>query len=226
MRDSNPRGREPNPLSNPGEALTCVCAAALPLVSRSEECVNAHSRTSAVETPIETRDCCRSNGARGGVPVPQRTRDHLLAKGRRRSALTPRAGSWPLLQSDRRPASGRGWRAGSHRGEALLCTFPMVDKFERHGAASRGDPERRNLLNPRQFDRSVEGRFDGYVVLVHGAWAGGWIWKKIIPSLRAVGHDVYATTGSGLAIASTSRAPRWTSALTSPTSSTRLSGRI
>ncbi len=35
-------------------------------------------------------------------------------------------------------------------------------------------------------------------VLVHGAWAGGWIWKKIIPSLRAAGHDVYATTGTGL----------------------------
>ena len=35
-------------------------------------------------------------------------------------------------------------------------------------------------------------------VLVHGAWAGGWIWKKVIPSLRAAGHDVYATTGTGL----------------------------
>ena len=35
-------------------------------------------------------------------------------------------------------------------------------------------------------------------VLVHGAWAGGWIWKKIIPLLRAAGHDVYATTGTGL----------------------------
>ena len=35
-------------------------------------------------------------------------------------------------------------------------------------------------------------------VLVHGAWAGGWIWKKIIPLLRAAGHDVHATTATGL----------------------------
>jgi pimeloyl-ACP methyl ester carboxylesterase len=35
-------------------------------------------------------------------------------------------------------------------------------------------------------------------VLVHGAWAGGWIWKKIIPLLRAAGHDVWATTATGL----------------------------
>ncbi len=35
-------------------------------------------------------------------------------------------------------------------------------------------------------------------VLVHGAWAGAWIWKKIIPLLRAAGHDVYATTATGM----------------------------
>ena len=35
-------------------------------------------------------------------------------------------------------------------------------------------------------------------VLVHGAWAGGWIWKKITPLLRAAGHDVHATTATGL----------------------------
>jgi pimeloyl-ACP methyl ester carboxylesterase len=36
------------------------------------------------------------------------------------------------------------------------------------------------------------------IVLVHGAWAGAWIWKKIIPLLRAAGHDVHATTATGL----------------------------
>lgn len=35
-------------------------------------------------------------------------------------------------------------------------------------------------------------------VLVHGAWAGGWIPKKITPLLRAAGHEVHATTGTGL----------------------------
>jgi pimeloyl-ACP methyl ester carboxylesterase len=35
-------------------------------------------------------------------------------------------------------------------------------------------------------------------VLVHGTWAGAWIWKKVIPLLRAAGHDVYATTATGM----------------------------
>lgn len=35
-------------------------------------------------------------------------------------------------------------------------------------------------------------------VLVHGSWAGGWIWKKVIPLLRAAGHEVYATTATGM----------------------------
>ncbi len=36
------------------------------------------------------------------------------------------------------------------------------------------------------------------IVLVHGLWGGGWSWKKIIPLLRAAGHDVHATTGTGV----------------------------
>jgi pimeloyl-ACP methyl ester carboxylesterase len=36
------------------------------------------------------------------------------------------------------------------------------------------------------------------LVLVHGAWGGAWVWKKVIPLLRAAGHDVYATTATGL----------------------------
>jgi len=35
-------------------------------------------------------------------------------------------------------------------------------------------------------------------VLVHGAWGGGWVWKKIVPLLRAADHDVHATTATGL----------------------------
>jgi pimeloyl-ACP methyl ester carboxylesterase len=35
-------------------------------------------------------------------------------------------------------------------------------------------------------------------VLVTGAFCGGWAWKKVIPLLRAAGHDVYATTATGL----------------------------
>jgi pimeloyl-ACP methyl ester carboxylesterase len=35
-------------------------------------------------------------------------------------------------------------------------------------------------------------------VLVPGTWAGAWYWRKIIPRLRAAGHDVYATSPTGL----------------------------
>lgn len=35
-------------------------------------------------------------------------------------------------------------------------------------------------------------------VLVHGAFFGGWCWKKIAESLRALGHSVYTPTLTGL----------------------------
>lgn len=35
-------------------------------------------------------------------------------------------------------------------------------------------------------------------VLVHGAWAGGWAWKRVAPLLRAHGHDVFTPTLTGL----------------------------
>ena len=35
-------------------------------------------------------------------------------------------------------------------------------------------------------------------VLVHGATYGGWCWRRVVPLLRAAGHDVYAPTLTGL----------------------------
>lgn len=35
-------------------------------------------------------------------------------------------------------------------------------------------------------------------VLVHGAWLGGWCWKKPTPLLRADGHQIFAPTLTGL----------------------------
>ena len=35
-------------------------------------------------------------------------------------------------------------------------------------------------------------------VLIHGAWHGGWCWKKVTPRLRAAGHAVYTPTLTGL----------------------------
>jgi pimeloyl-ACP methyl ester carboxylesterase len=37
-----------------------------------------------------------------------------------------------------------------------------------------------------------------HIVLVAGAWLGGWCWKRVAPILRAAGHDVYAPTLTGL----------------------------
>ncbi len=35
-------------------------------------------------------------------------------------------------------------------------------------------------------------------VLIHGAWHGGWAWQRIVPALRAAGHDVHTPTLTGL----------------------------
>ena len=35
-------------------------------------------------------------------------------------------------------------------------------------------------------------------VLLHGAWHGGWCWKKITPLLRDAGHEAFAPTLTGL----------------------------
>jgi pimeloyl-ACP methyl ester carboxylesterase len=34
-------------------------------------------------------------------------------------------------------------------------------------------------------------------VLVHGAWGGGWIWRRVVAPLRAAGHEVHAVTLTG-----------------------------
>jgi len=36
------------------------------------------------------------------------------------------------------------------------------------------------------------------IVLVHGAWHGGWCWRKLTPVLREAGYDVFAPTLTGL----------------------------
>lgn len=35
-------------------------------------------------------------------------------------------------------------------------------------------------------------------VLVHGAWHGGWCWRRVVPALRAAGHEVFTPTLTGL----------------------------
>jgi pimeloyl-ACP methyl ester carboxylesterase len=35
-------------------------------------------------------------------------------------------------------------------------------------------------------------------VLVHGAWHGGWCWKRVAALLRRAGHEVFTPTLTGL----------------------------
>ena len=35
-------------------------------------------------------------------------------------------------------------------------------------------------------------------VLVHGGWHGGWCWQRVMPLLRAAGHEAHAPTLTGL----------------------------
>jgi len=36
------------------------------------------------------------------------------------------------------------------------------------------------------------------IVLVHGAWAGAWCWKRVLAPLRSAGHEVHAVTLTGV----------------------------
>jgi pimeloyl-ACP methyl ester carboxylesterase len=35
-------------------------------------------------------------------------------------------------------------------------------------------------------------------LLVHGAWLGGWCWRRVVPFLRGAGHEVFTPTLTGL----------------------------
>jgi pimeloyl-ACP methyl ester carboxylesterase len=45
-------------------------------------------------------------------------------------------------------------------------------------------------------------------VLVHGAWHGGWCWKRVRKALQAKGHDVFTPTLTGVADRSHLASPR------------------
>src|SRR5437588_2452803 len=62
-----------------------------------------------------------------------------------------------------------------------------------HGSDHVGRPE----LDPV---RARPGRAAGAVifVLVHGAWHGGWVWRRVAARLRRAGHEVLTPTLTGL----------------------------
>jgi transposase/pimeloyl-ACP methyl ester carboxylesterase len=71
------------------------------------------------------------------------------------------------------------------------CPHPC----RRPGACCR----RRRLVG---FERAVHtgpaASLMSTIVLVHGAWLGGWCWRDLVPVLRAAGAEVYTPTLTGL----------------------------
>lgn len=54
------------------------------------------------------------------------------------------------------------------------------------------------LVAPGPSETQPQAANKATFVLVHPAWHGAWCWKKVIPLLRARGHDVHAPTLTGL----------------------------
>ena len=54
---------------------------------------------------------------------------------------------------------------------------------------ANGTPANFSIMTPKQ---------KATFILVHGAWHGGWCWKKVSPLLEASGHQVYTPTLTGL----------------------------
>src|SRR5690242_7083119 len=63
--------------------------------------------------------------------------------------------------------------------------------------------ECRVLPHPKPITRSTlmstpASEHSRSFVLVHGAWHGGWCWKRVSPLLRSSGHEVFTPTLTGL----------------------------
>ena len=69
------------------------------------------------------------------------------------------------------------------------------------GAATAGLVARLSAPGSATAQNATPGPAEGgraTIVLVHGTGAGAWVWRKVIPLLRSAGHDVYATTATGM----------------------------
>jgi pimeloyl-ACP methyl ester carboxylesterase len=51
-----------------------------------------------------------------------------------------------------------------------------------------------HAATPKHFSHGAKRTY----VLVHGAWFGGWVWRFVAPRLRAMGHEVWSPTLTGL----------------------------
>jgi pimeloyl-ACP methyl ester carboxylesterase len=67
------------------------------------------------------------------------------------------------------------------------------------GSSGRGSPGAALVFRAIALSSIPTGEADMTIVLVHGAWSGGWSWKDAARLLRQRGYEVYAPTQTGLA---------------------------
>jgi pimeloyl-ACP methyl ester carboxylesterase len=53
------------------------------------------------------------------------------------------------------------------------------------------------MPNKKSSSASMTTKTPAPIVLVHGAWGGAWIWRRVLAPLRAAGHEVHAVTLTG-----------------------------
>jgi pimeloyl-ACP methyl ester carboxylesterase len=90
---------------------------------------------------------------------------------------------------------------GEHSGG---LTLPALRTTSSCGGVTPGLAQRaeRRPLQPSgadcEPDICKELRMKPAIVLVHGAWGGAWIWRRVLAPLRAAGHAVHAVTLTGV----------------------------
>src|SRR5215207_8121107 len=103
------------------------------------------------------------------------------------------------------PLSGRtrcprrsGYVAPATEKESTMIAPKFAPPLSRRAVVRLGGGGVAALVAGRPAMAAAQSETAATFVLVHGAWAGSWIWKEIIPLLRAGGHDVYASTATGM----------------------------
>jgi len=79
-----------------------------------------------------------------------------------------------------------------------LLSPALVPSVSRRAAVRLGTGGIAAALSTRGLPSARAQEAPTTFVLVHGAWAGGWIWRDVVPLLRAAGHTVFATTATGM----------------------------
>ena len=121
----------------------------------------------------------RLHGA--GRPAGADRRAAAKRKSARRWRIRRFPGSSKRSASSRSAAPARRWR-------------PAAQADRRAGEARQAGRHRAELGRVDARSRAARKTF----VLIHGAWHGGWCWRRVADLLEAKGHKVFAPTLTGI----------------------------